>query len=46
VALSLGSPNTALINDAIREMRSDGTIDLLLRAYFGILPATVPEIPS
>jgi polar amino acid transport system substrate-binding protein len=45
VALSLGSPNTALINDIIRDMRNDGTIDRLLRAYFGIEPANVPAIP-
>jgi polar amino acid transport system substrate-binding protein len=45
VALSLGSPNTALINDVIREMRNDGTVDLLLRAYFGVEPANVPAIP-
>jgi ABC-type amino acid transport substrate-binding protein len=46
LALSLGSPNTALINDAIRDMRSDGTIDLLLRAYFGEVTDKVPEIPA
>jgi ABC-type amino acid transport substrate-binding protein len=45
LALSLGSPNTALINDVIREMRNDGTVDLLLRAYFGVEPANVPAIP-
>jgi ABC-type amino acid transport substrate-binding protein len=45
VALSLGSPNTALINDVIRDLRNDGTIDRLLRAYLGIEPANVPAIP-
>ncbi|MEY2449705.1 MAG: polar amino acid transport system substrate-binding protein [Acidimicrobiaceae bacterium] len=45
VGLSLGSPNTALINDIIRDMRNDGTIDRLLRAYLGIEPANVPPIP-
>ena len=44
-ALSLGSPNTALINDVIRDMRNDGTIDRLLRTYLGIEPANVPAIP-
>jgi ABC-type amino acid transport substrate-binding protein len=44
-ALSLGSPNTALINVVIRDMRNDGTIDRLLRAYLGIEPANVPAIP-
>jgi ABC-type amino acid transport substrate-binding protein len=45
VALSLGSPNTAIINDVIREMRNDGTIDRLLRLYLGIEPANVRPIP-
>ena len=45
VALSLGSPNTALINDVIRDMRNDGTIDRMLRAYLGIEPANVSAIP-
>jgi ABC-type amino acid transport substrate-binding protein len=45
VALTLGSPNTALINDIIRDMRNDGTIDRLLRVYLGIEPANVPAIP-
>ncbi|MEY2420092.1 MAG: polar amino acid transport system substrate-binding protein [Acidimicrobiaceae bacterium] len=45
VGLSLGSPNTALINGVIRDMRNDGTIDRLLRAYLGIEPANVPAIP-
>ena len=45
-ALALGSPNTAAINDAIGNMRDDGTIALLLRHYFGINPADVPEIVS
>ena len=45
VALSLGSPNTALINDVIRDMRNDGTIDRLLRVYLGVEPANVPPIP-
>jgi ABC-type amino acid transport substrate-binding protein len=45
-ALALGSPNTAAINDAIGTMRDDGTIALLLRHYFGINPADVPEIVS
>ena len=44
VALSLGSPNTAIINDAMRDMRGDGTIDTLLRAYFGIDPAKLPAL--
>jgi ABC-type amino acid transport substrate-binding protein len=44
-ALSLGSPNTALINDVIRDMRTDGTIDRLLRRYLGVEPANVPAIP-
>jgi ABC-type amino acid transport substrate-binding protein len=45
IALSLGSPNTALINDVIRDMRNDGTIDRLSRAYLGIEPANVRAIP-
>ena len=44
-ALSLGSPNTAIINDIIRDMRNDGTIDRLSRVYLGIEPANVPAIP-
>jgi polar amino acid transport system substrate-binding protein len=44
VALSLGSPNTAIINDAMRDMRGDGTIDTLLRAYFGVDPAKLPAL--
>lgn len=44
VALSLGSPNTALINDAIRDMRDDGTIGTLMRAYFGLDPAKLPSL--
>ena len=44
VALSLGSPNTAIMNDAMRDMRGDGTIDTLLRAYFGIDPAKLPAL--
>jgi len=44
--LTLGSPNTAAFNDAIRDMRDDGTIALFLRTYFGMNPADVPEIPS
>ena len=46
VALSLGSPNTALINETMRDMRDDGTIDTLLRAYFGIDLATLPSLSS
>jgi ABC-type amino acid transport substrate-binding protein len=46
VALGLGSPNTALVNDVIRDMRDDGTVDALLRTYLGTLPADVPFIPS
>jgi polar amino acid transport system substrate-binding protein len=45
IGLSLGSPNTALINGLIRDMRNDGTIDRLLLAYLGIEPANVPSIP-
>ena len=45
IALSLGSPNTAIINDVIREMRNDGTIDRLSRLYLGIEPANVRPIP-
>jgi len=45
VALSLGSPNTAIINEVIRDMRNDGTIDRLLRLYLGIEPANVRPIP-
>jgi ABC-type amino acid transport substrate-binding protein len=44
--LALGSPNTAALNDAIGNMRDDGTIALFLRQYFGMNPADVPEIPS
>jgi ABC-type amino acid transport substrate-binding protein len=44
--LALGSPNTAALNDAIGNMRDDGTIALFLRHYFGVNPADVPEIPS
>ena len=46
IGLSVGSPNTALINEVIRDLRNDGTIDRLSRAYFGIEPANVPSIPS
>ena len=46
VALSLGSPNTAIVNDAMRDMRGDGTIDTLLRAYFGIDPSKLPALSS
>jgi len=46
VALSIGSPNTAIVNDALRDMRSDGTIDTLLRAYFGVDPAKLPALSS
>jgi polar amino acid transport system substrate-binding protein len=45
VGLSVGSPNTALINEVIRDLRNDGTIDRLSRAYLGIEPANVPPIP-
>jgi ABC-type amino acid transport substrate-binding protein len=45
-ALQLGSPNTALVNDAMRDMRNDGTIDTLLRAYFGLDPAKLPSLSS
>ncbi len=45
-ALALGSPNTAALNDAIGDMRDDGTVALFLRQYFGMNPADVPEIPS
>ena len=44
MALSLGTPNTPIINDAIREMREDGTIDMLTRAYFGIDPSKLPVL--
>jgi ABC-type amino acid transport substrate-binding protein len=44
VALSLGSPNTSLINDVIRGMRDDGIIDALLATYLGVKPADVPVI--
>jgi ABC-type amino acid transport substrate-binding protein len=44
--LALGSPNTAALNEAIGNMRDDGTIALFLRQYFGMNPADVPEIPS
>jgi len=44
-ALSLGSPNTTFINDIIRDMRNDGTIDRLLRIYLRIEPADVRAIP-
>jgi len=46
LALSLGTPNTPIINDAIREMRDDGTIDQLMRAYFGVDPAKLPTLSS
>ena len=46
VALSLGSPNTAVVNDALRDMRDDGTIDTLLRAYFGTDLAKLPSLSS
>jgi ABC-type amino acid transport substrate-binding protein len=45
IGLSVGSPNTALVNEAIRDLRNDGTIDRLSRAYLGIEPANVPPIP-
>lgn len=45
VALSLGSPNTSLINDVIHDMRNDGIIDALLATYLGVEPANVPIIP-
>lgn len=44
MALSLGTPNTPIINDTIRDMRDDGTIDMLMRAYFGIDPAKLPTL--
>ena len=46
MALSLGTPNTPIINDAIRDMREDGTIDNLMRAYFGTDPAKLPTLSS
>ena len=46
MALSLGTPNTPIINDAIRDMREDGTSDNLMRAYFGIDPAKLPTLSS
>jgi ABC-type amino acid transport substrate-binding protein len=46
MALSLGSPNTEIINDAIRDMREDGTIDMLIRGYFGIDPSKLPTLSS
>ena len=46
MALSLGTPNTPIINDAIRDMRDDGTIDMLMRAYFGTDPAKLPILSS
>lgn len=46
VALPLGSPNTALINDTVRDLRDDGTIATLLRAYFGIDPGKLPTLSS
>jgi ABC-type amino acid transport substrate-binding protein len=44
VALSLGSPNTSLINEVIRSMRDDGIIDALLTTYLGANPKDVPVI--
>jgi len=46
VALNLGSPNTAFVNEVIRDMRDDGTIKALLLTYLGSLPADVPYIPA
>jgi ABC-type amino acid transport substrate-binding protein len=46
IALSLGTPNTPIINDTIREMRDDGTIDQLMRAYFGVDPSKLPALSS
>ena len=46
IALPLGSPSTALVNDTIRDMRDDGTIDTLLRAYLGIDPSKLPSLSS
>jgi len=46
MALSLGTPNTPIINDAIRDMRDDGTIDMLMRAYFGVDPSKLPALSS
>lgn len=46
VALELGSPNTALVNGVIRDMRDDGTVAALLRTYLGSLPADVPYLAS
>ena len=42
--LPLGSPNTALVDDAIRAERARGTLDTLARIYFGTVPADVPLI--
>jgi ABC-type amino acid transport substrate-binding protein len=46
VALNLGSPNTAFVNEVIRDMRDDGTIKALLLTYLGSLPTDVPYIPA
>lgn len=46
IALSLGSPNTALLNEVIRGMRDDGTIDYYVRWYLHAEPPTVPVIAS
>jgi polar amino acid transport system substrate-binding protein len=44
VALSLGSSNTALVNEVIRDMRSDGTLDAIVRTFLGVRPADVPAL--
>lgn len=46
MALSLGSPNTALVNDVIRDMRDDRILDALFQTYLGVTPAEVPELSS
>ena len=46
MALSLGTPNTPIINDTIRDMRDDGTIGRLMRAYFGVDPSKLPTLSS
>jgi len=46
VMLPKGSPNTAVINDILAELKADGTLDELSSAYlteaYGVDPATIP----
>jgi polar amino acid transport system substrate-binding protein len=44
--LPFGSSNTGTVNDIIRDLTDDGTIERMATFYFGIAPDKVPVIPS